>query len=58
MLEMFGCKWEVVERYQLSDEYMKEHSLFYKNRIKLRCIEGNGFTQVGEIMDFANSTNL
>lgn len=58
MLEMFGCKWEVVKRYELSDKEMEENNLFYKNRITIRCVEGNEFTHVGDIKDFANTSNL
>ncbi len=31
---------EVLERYTLTDEYMKEHNLYYKKRIKF--IDPNG----------------
>lgn len=51
-VEFMGSKHEVIKRYQLTDEYMAEHQLFYKNRIKLRNLE------TGEIRDFANTTNI
>lgn len=51
--ERFGCIWEVVERYELTDEYMKEHDLYYKNRIKVKCIKSNGVVPVGMIEDYA-----
>lgn len=33
------CK--VIERYQLTDEYMKENDLYYKNRIRFITPDGN-----------------
>lgn len=54
IFEMYGCTWEVINRYQLTDEYMKEHGLYYRNRITIRCIKGNGFIQPGFVQDFAD----
>ena len=51
--EQHGCTWEVIRRYQLTDEYMAEHDLVYKNRITVRCIKSNGVTPVGTIEDRA-----
>lgn len=49
-VEQFGSKYIVENVYQLSDEYMKEHDLYYRNRITLVKIEGvNGLDR----MDFA-----
>lgn len=58
MINMFGCKWEVVKRYELTDEYMRDHGLNNKKRITIRCVESNGFIAVGETRDFANTANL
>ena len=44
---MYNGSYEVSNIYQISEEYMKEHNLCYKNRITLKCIKN------GEIRDFA-----
>lgn len=53
--ERCGCTWEVVRRYQLTDEYMKAHQLFFRNRIELRCIKSNGVIPLGFVMNCAES---
>lgn len=60
IIELFGCTWKVLERYTVSDEDMKEHELFFKNRIKIQCIKTNEFSfiKVGDIIDHANTTNI
>lgn len=40
------CK--VIERYELSDDYMREHDLYYKKRIKFE-------TPNGDIIDCADT---
>lgn len=58
MLKLWGCTWEVVRRYELTDEYMIENDLYYRNRITIKCVDGNGFILPGETRDFANTTNI
>lgn len=53
--ERGGCTWEVVRRYQLTDEYIKEHNLYYHNRITIRCIKPNEFIPEGFVMDYADT---
>ena len=48
-----GGTYEVIKRYQLPDEYMKAHQLFFRNRITLRCIEHVDPARVGEVIDCA-----
>lgn len=51
-VEQFGSKYKVENVYHLSDEYMKEHDLYHKNRVTLVKIEGvDGMDR----MDFAIS---
>ena len=53
--ERGGCTWEVVRRYQLTDEYMREHNLYYRNRITIRCIKPSEFIPTGFVMDYADT---
>lgn len=50
-------KWEVVKRYQVSDEFMKEHDLWYKNRMVLECVEASpeDACKVGDRIDCADT---
>ncbi|MCY9763521.1 hypothetical protein M5X06_00380 [Paenibacillus alvei] len=49
-IEQFGSTYLVEDVYQLSDEYMKLHSLVHKNRVTLKKVSGeNGL----EKLDFA-----
>lgn len=52
----FGCTWEVIRRYRVSDDLVKEYDLWYPNRITIRCIRSNGVIPVGEIRDFADTS--
>lgn len=52
--ENFGCTWEVIRRYRMPDEIIREFQLWYPNRITVRCIRSNGVIPVGEIRDFAD----
>lgn len=51
--EWHGCIWEVVKRYQLTDEYMQTHSLYSRDRVTIRCIKGNKHIKPGFVQDFA-----
>jgi hypothetical protein len=52
IIMIFGKEHEVIKRYELTDEYMREHELLYKKRITVKCLE------TGIISDFANTCNL
>ena len=52
IIKIFGKEHEVIKRYELTDEYMREHKLSYKKRITVKCLE------TGIISDFANTCNL
>jgi len=39
-IERYGSLYRVERAYQLSDEYMKEHELYYKNRITIVKVSG------------------
>lgn len=56
--EMHGCTWEIVKRYQLTDEYMQAHDLYCRDRISIRCIKGNGYIKPGFTQDFAAPPNF
>lgn len=53
-----GCTWEIINRYQLTDEYMQEHGLYSRDRITVRCIKGNDNISPGFVMDFATPSYL
>jgi hypothetical protein len=49
-INQFDSVYLVENVYQISDEYMKKHDLYYKNRVTLRKLSGeNGLDR----MDFA-----
>lgn len=43
--------YKVVDIYQVSEEYMKEHNLIYKNRITLEKIKGEGSSKLDFALD-------
>lgn len=43
--------YKVVDIYQVSEEYMKEHNLIYKNRITLEKIKGEGPSKLDFALD-------
>jgi hypothetical protein len=50
IITMWGSEYRVEKVYEMPDEVMKRHNLFYKNRVTLKKISGeNG----PETMDFA-----
>ncbi|ALS22266.1 hypothetical protein [Paenibacillus naphthalenovorans] len=50
IVEQFGSLYLIENVYQLSDEYMKKHDLYHKNRVTLIKISGiNGMDR----LDFA-----
>lgn len=53
--ELHGCTWEVIRRYQLTDQEMFMHDLSYRNRITIRCIKSNGVIPVGFTEDYADT---
>lgn len=50
-------KWEVVKRYQVSDEDVEKFNLWYKNRMVLECVEASpeDACKVGDRIDCADT---
>lgn len=50
VFKMFGCTWIVDDVYSLSDEYMRTHRLFYRNRYRAHVIEApEGYKGIREL---------